>query len=343
VVIKYQEVIMNISSESIQKKEFHVVFKGYKPEEVDKFLDILAVEFDKLQRENREYQKNMERTKYEGDKESAEMKKVIQDALVSAHRIADDIKKKAEEEAGNIIKNKVAEEEKSYKELLRKKMQLEDDIKELSKGYESFKEKITGLVEDFRSAASKLGKDKFADMETIEREDFGAKRYGIEEPEEEEEKVAEKAAEEETVAEEAAEEETVAEEAAEEETGGETEEESGYPGEREDDFEIYRGIGKTYKKEEPEEAPGINRFKREEEEEEKYLKKSRDSVEEEDYPKGFEEEEEKDQKSIDREGAHGSTEKIEESEEDYKPKRMKKKIDIANPDIINDFFKTDED
>ncbi|HEY0088024.1 MAG TPA: hypothetical protein VGB37_04230, partial [Candidatus Lokiarchaeia archaeon] len=34
---------------------------------------------------------------------------------------------------------------------------------------------------------------------------------------------------------------------------------------------------------------------------------------------------------------------LEESEDEYKPKRVKKKIDIANPDIINDFFKTDED
>ena len=39
---------MSLSSESIQKKEFHIVFKGYKPEEVDKFLDLLAIEFADL-------------------------------------------------------------------------------------------------------------------------------------------------------------------------------------------------------------------------------------------------------------------------------------------------------
>jgi len=344
---------MNISSESIQKKEFHVVFKGYKPEEVDKFLDILAVEFDKLHKENREYQKNMERAKYEGDKESAEMKKVIQDALVSAHRVADDIKKKAEEEAENIIKDKVAEEEKSYKELLRKKIQLEDDIKELSKKYDSFKEKITGLIEDFRAAASKLGKSKLADMAVAGREDYEAEEYKVEEPEKEEEKaVEEEAAFEEEAKEELAEEEveeaeeTIVEEPAVEEKA-EVEPEEKEPvstEEREDEFEIYRGPRKEYKKEEPEEAPGIERFKRVEEEEEKYLKKSRDRVEEEEeYPRGFAEEEEEEEKGLKRSGAHGSPEKIEESEDDYKPKRMKKKIDIANPDIINDFFKTDED
>ena len=93
---------MNINSENIQKKEFHIVFKGYKPEEVDKFLDLLAVEFDKLQRRLGELEENMDSLKYEGDKESVKMKKVIQEALVSAHKVAEEIKQKAntlEEEA----------------------------------------------------------------------------------------------------------------------------------------------------------------------------------------------------------------------------------------------------
>ncbi|MBC7333844.1 MAG: DivIVA domain-containing protein, partial [Actinobacteria bacterium] len=34
---------MNITPEFIQKKEFHITFKGYSPEEVDKFLDLLSV------------------------------------------------------------------------------------------------------------------------------------------------------------------------------------------------------------------------------------------------------------------------------------------------------------
>jgi len=41
---------MNINYENIQKKEFHIVFKGYNPEEVDKFLDLLSIEFEKLQK-----------------------------------------------------------------------------------------------------------------------------------------------------------------------------------------------------------------------------------------------------------------------------------------------------
>ena len=86
---------MSLSSESIQKKEFHIVFKGYKPEEVDKFLDMLALEFDGMQKKVGELEEKIDSIKYEGDNESSKMKKVIQEALISAHRMAEEIKQKA--------------------------------------------------------------------------------------------------------------------------------------------------------------------------------------------------------------------------------------------------------
>ncbi|MBN1383443.1 MAG: DivIVA domain-containing protein, partial [Elusimicrobia bacterium] len=172
---------MSINSESIQKKEFHVVFKGYKPEEVDSFLDILAVEFERLQRAYRELKNNVERLKYEGNKESTEMKKVIQEALVSAHRIAEDIKKKAEKEAEEIVKTKVIEEEESYKKLLRNKLQLEKEIEDLGKEYEGFKGKISKLVDDFKEAASRLEENKFLNISRTGKEDINIEESGMKE------------------------------------------------------------------------------------------------------------------------------------------------------------------
>ncbi|TET13835.1 MAG: DivIVA domain-containing protein, partial [Actinobacteria bacterium] len=158
---------MNINKEGIQKKEFHVVFKGYKPEEVDKFLDILTVEFDRLQKSQRQLQENLERLKYDGNKESVEMKRVIQEALVSAHKVAEDIKRKAEKEAEEIVRNKIAKEEEAYKYLLGKKAQLEGDIKKLNQEYEDFKGKIYKVVDDFKETTSKLADEKFIKIPEI--------------------------------------------------------------------------------------------------------------------------------------------------------------------------------
>jgi cell division initiation protein len=298
---------MSINSEVIQKKEFHVVFKGYKPEEVDKFLDILAVEFEKLQRANRELQESLDRIKYEEGKESAEMKKVIQEAIVSAHKIAEDIKMKAEREAEEIVRTKVEEEENSYKKLLSKKIQLEREIEELEREYKNFTGKIAKLVDDFKKATSGLEEEKFIHVSspTIEKEIA---------PEEEPEKVI-------------AEPEAIGK--GKEEPGGENEEE-----EYEID-DLLKSTASKYIGSEEDEESG-----------EEYLKRSkfREYFDEEEY-NIEQEEEEREQEEAEGKPKRGIYDDYEEeeSEDYYKPKRVKKKIDIANPDIINDFFKTDED
>jgi len=279
---------MNINAESIQKKEFHVVFKGYKPEEVDKFLDILTLEFDKLQRSQKELQENIEKLKYEGNKESGEMKRVIQEALVSAHKVAEDIKQKAELEAEELIRTKVAEQEKSYKDLLTRKAELERDIKELSLKYEDFKGKIEKLADDLKKSTSKVAEGKYFDISEIKDEEFDIDRTNEDDNSKESKKTE-------------------------------------YPAEKE--LKILEGI----KEKEEKEGTEAEKEKEIEEKQEKVEKEVKEEEEEEN-------DREKKKKSIIYE-----SEETEEIDYEYKPRRVKKKIDIANPDIINDFFKTDED
>jgi len=280
--------MMNINAESIQKKEFHVVFKGYKPEEVDKFLDILTLEFDKLQRSQKELQENIEKLKYEGNKESGEMKRVIQEALVSAHKVAEDIKQKAELEAEELIRTKVAEQEKSYKDLLTRKAELERDIKELSLKYEDFKGKIEKLADDLKKSTSKVAEGKYFDISEIKDEEFDIDRTNEDDNSKESKKTE-------------------------------------YPAEKE--LKILEGI----KEKEEKEGTEAEKEKEIEEKQEKVEKEVKEEEEEEN-------DREKKKKSIIYE-----SEETEEIDYEYKPRRVKKKIDIANPDIINDFFKTDED
>jgi cell division initiation protein len=279
---------MNINAENIQKKEFHVVFKGYKPEEVDKFLDILTVEFDKLQRSQKELQENIERLKYEGNKESGEMKRVIQEALVSAHKIAEDIKQKAELEAEELIRAKVAEQEKSYKDLLTRKTELERDIKELSLKYEDFKGKIEKLADDLKKSTSKVAEGKYLDTAGIKNKDLDIDKTDEDDNSKESKKTE-------------------------------------YPTGKE--MNILEGIKEKEGKESTEA------------EEEKAIEEEQEKVEEEEK----EEDEEEAGRVKEKKSIIYESEETEEIDYEYRPKRVKKKIDIANPDIINDFFKTDED
>ncbi len=140
---------MPINSEYIRKKEFHVAFKGYKQDEVDKFLDILAFEIDKLIKKNIEIQEGLDKVKYEGFTDDNKMNKVIQDVLVSAHKIADDVKMKAQAEAEEYIRSRKETEQEQIRDLLEKKQQLEVRVKYLFDTYEELKSKIKNSIKSF--------------------------------------------------------------------------------------------------------------------------------------------------------------------------------------------------
>ncbi len=150
---------MPINSEIIRKKEFHIVFKGYKPEEVDKFLDSLSGEVERLIKKNKEMQENVDRLKFERSNESEDMKKVLQDALVSAHKIAEDIKQKAEQEAKQMYSQKKIESEKEFKELEEKKKKIEDDISNIKKQYLTLKKYFLEALENMDEFESSEGLD----------------------------------------------------------------------------------------------------------------------------------------------------------------------------------------
>ncbi len=150
---------MPINSEIIRKKEFHIVFKGYKPEEVDKFLDSLSGEVERLIKKNKEMQENVDRLKFERSNESEDMKKVLQDALVSAHKIAEDIKQKAEHEAKQMYSQKKIESEKEFKELEEKKKKIEDDISNIKKQYLTLKKYFLEALENMDEFESSEGLD----------------------------------------------------------------------------------------------------------------------------------------------------------------------------------------
>ena len=160
---------MDKNAEFIRKKEFHIVFKGYKPEEVDKFLDIVSVEFDRLIRKNRELQESLDKLKFESNEEETDIKKIIQDALVSAHKVAEEIKNQAKKEAEEIIERRKSEEERSLSDAQVKKLQLEESMIILQSKYEEFKVKIRRMLDDVGQFMEKAeNEDRQTDVSMIE-------------------------------------------------------------------------------------------------------------------------------------------------------------------------------
>ncbi|MBU4189997.1 MAG: DivIVA domain-containing protein [Candidatus Thermoplasmatota archaeon] len=111
---------------------------------------MVSVEFDRLIRKNKELQESLDKLKFESNEEETDIKKIIQDALVSAHKVAEEIKSQAKKEAEEIIERRKSEEERSLSDAQVKKLQLEESLIILQSKYEELKGKIRrqrGLIE----------------------------------------------------------------------------------------------------------------------------------------------------------------------------------------------------
>jgi cell division initiation protein len=144
---------MNINSEYIQKKEFHTVFKGYSMEEVDKFLDILAVEFDRLMKKNKELQDSLDKIRFENPAQGEDVSKLVSDVLVSAHKVADDIKKKAEIEAMEMIEQKKGTEEMEINNLIERKKTIDMQLGQTQSIYKDF---LTEIKSSLKELSAKI-------------------------------------------------------------------------------------------------------------------------------------------------------------------------------------------
>ena len=306
------EVAMNINSENIQKKEFHIVFKGYKPEEVDKFLDLLSIEFGKLQKRVGELEENVDSIKYEGDKESVKMKRVIQEALVSAHKVAEEIKQKAKTEAAELVNQRRSEEEQAIRKIKTEKEMLQQNIARLKEDYSSFKDQISKFADDFKQKTLSIGDIQFDD--TLKNIDIASEKISMNE-----------------VADISKEEEKKEDESTQNSSAPEDE---GTINSFMDDKEEYKHAKKEL----------IEESEIQEDISGQQPTLSDDIIEKLNYQGSADKEEGKvddleESGSPDIEAENTASEDNDEEVE----KKTRKKIDIANPDIINDFFKTDED
>lgn len=284
---------MDKNAEFIRKKEFHIVFKGYKPEEVDKFLDIVSVEFDRLIRKSKELQENLDKIKFESSGEETDIKKIIQDALVSAHKVAEEIKSQAKKEAEEIIEKRKSEEERSLSDAQIKKLQLEESMIVLQSKYEELKGKIKRMLEDVNQF-----------IEKVEKEDNRIETPAVEENFSRQNNVF------------------TAEPAV-------------------SDFSKPSPVDTTESK--INKISYFNGFSFEQK------NKKETSSEKSDINSDIKSEtnplkEEEDRNSTDEEKETAKKENPDtENQQDPGLKRQRKKIDIANPDIIENFFRTDED
>jgi len=134
-----------VSRIEIQQKEFHTSLRGYNMEEVDRFLDEVARELDRLTKENKELLVKIELLESKVA-ESEEMKSVIQSALLSAQKAAEDIRKSAQSEAESILQAAREMADTEIKDLNRGKKAVQKEMEKLRDVQGQIKERTRSFL-----------------------------------------------------------------------------------------------------------------------------------------------------------------------------------------------------
>ena len=115
----------------------------------------------------RQLQDSLDKMKFENPSQDEDVSKLVSDVLVSAHKIADEIKGKAEKEAKDMIKQKKDTEEMEIKNLTERKKIIDEQLQQTQEFYKNFlaeiKSSMKGLslkVEDieknFKQKSAKI-------------------------------------------------------------------------------------------------------------------------------------------------------------------------------------------
>lgn len=94
---------MNITPLDIRKQVFKKVFRGYDHEEVQAFLEMLAEEFERLNRENIGLKEHQNTLQAEVDHFQA-MEQTLQEMLKTAQQASEEVKENGRKEARLIVK-----------------------------------------------------------------------------------------------------------------------------------------------------------------------------------------------------------------------------------------------
>ncbi len=139
---------MKLTPLDIHQKEFHRAIRGYSEEEVDKFLDDVAEDFERLFKENIELKEQFEKAKEDLNGYSG-MEKSLQNALLTAQKSAEDVTVHAQKEADLIVRDAELKAKEIIQEAYDLKSKYETTLGSLKQAEEEFRTKFKSMLESY--------------------------------------------------------------------------------------------------------------------------------------------------------------------------------------------------
>jgi cell division initiation protein len=136
---------MKFTPLDIRQKRFETSFRGYAARDVQGFLELLAGEFEDVVKENIALKEELKRTQGELERH-LERERVLQQTLVTAQRVSEDLRGAAKKEAEVVVAEAELQAEKIVHAAHQKLVQVVDDINELKRQRARFDSELRSLV-----------------------------------------------------------------------------------------------------------------------------------------------------------------------------------------------------
>ncbi|MCL2606599.1 MAG: DivIVA domain-containing protein [Coriobacteriia bacterium] len=143
---------MKITSMDVNRKEFGHAVRGYREDEVDDFLDAIAVELDRLQAQIEDLVVRAQQSESQALNFEAE-RNTINNALLTAQRASDDVLEQAKEKSKKLLEDADARAKKTLQEAQREKQSILENLKHLKDAEEKFR---MGILEHAQETMDSL-------------------------------------------------------------------------------------------------------------------------------------------------------------------------------------------
>jgi cell division initiation protein len=130
---------MKFTPLDIRQKRFETSFRGYAARDVQGFLELLAAEFEEIVKESIALKDELKRTQMERER-------ALQQTLVTAQRVSEDLRDAAKKEAEIVVAEAELQSEKIVHAAHQKLVQVVDDINELKRQRSRFESELRSLV-----------------------------------------------------------------------------------------------------------------------------------------------------------------------------------------------------
>lgn len=137
---------MKLTPLDIRQKRFEGALRGFSRREVEAFLELSAGEFEELLKDNLALKAEIKRLNEDLEKH-IERERTLQETMLTAQRISDDLKAAAKKEAEIILAEAEHQSEKIVQGAHGKLVQLIEDINELKRQRVQFESQVRSVVD----------------------------------------------------------------------------------------------------------------------------------------------------------------------------------------------------